>query len=136
MVTPASAAVPAAALAGTGQGIHGGDRLVHDRAHLVVIPSVGVVISDDHSGVRPILLLLQEVDHGGHECLLVQRIRVARVAILITGRLEEADGGKVAGVDRVVEVMHVVLMIRRVSVNANGARRSGPGVLQVLGRVV
>ena len=37
-------------------------RLIHDRAHLVIVPTVGVVIRDDDRGVLPVRLLLQEVD--------------------------------------------------------------------------
>src|SRR5271156_4313865 len=95
------------ALAGSGEGIHGSSGLVYDRTHLVVIPAVGVVISDDHGGARPILLLLQKVDYGGDEGLLVQRIGVAGVTVLVTGRLEVAHGGEVAGVDGVEEVVRV-----------------------------
>src|SRR5277367_2220662 len=121
------------ALAGRGGGIHGSSGLVHDRTHLVVIPAVGVVISDDYGGARPILLLLQEVDDGGDEGLLVQRIGVAGVTVLITRSLKVADRGEVAGVDSVVEIVSVVLVIGWVAINAHATGRRGPGVLQVLG---
>ncbi len=90
MVTPGRAPVSSPALAGTGEGIHGGGGLVHDRTHLVVIPAVRVVVGDDHSGTRPVLLLLQKIDNIDDERLLVQRIGVAGVAILVARRLEDS----------------------------------------------
>ena len=55
------------------------------------------------------------------------------MAVLITGRLEEADRGEVARVEGVEEVVRVVLVVGRVAIDANAAGRRGPGVLQVLG---
>ena len=83
----------ATAQAGTGKGIHGGGRLVDDGTHLVVIPAVGVVIGNHYSGICPVFLLLQKIDNGDDECLLVEGIGVAGVAVLIARRLEEADSG-------------------------------------------
>ena len=60
--------------------------------------------------------LLQEVDGVHDERLLVERIGVAGVAILIAGGLQEADRREVAGVDRVKEVVHVVLVVAGVAV--------------------
>src|SRR6202167_5619416 len=108
------------ALAGGDAGIHGRVGLIHNRTHLVLIPAVGLVISDDYGGARPILLLLQEVDDGGDEGRLVQRIGVTGVTVLITRSRKEADRGEVAGVDSVVEIVSVVLVICRVAVDANG----------------
>ena len=99
------------ALTGSGEGIHGGRGLVHDRTHLVVVPAVRVVVGDDHSGIRPVLLLLQEIDNVDDERLLVQRIGVAGVAVLVARRLQEADRGEVTGFDGIVEVVRIVLVI-------------------------
>ena len=85
----------------------------------MVVPAIGVVVGDDHRGVLPVRLLLQEVDDVDDEGLLVQRIGVAGVAVLVAGRLEEADGREIAGVDRIVEVMHVVLVVCAVTVAAD-----------------
>ena len=109
-------AVSGSALAGAGEGIHGGGGLVDDRTHLVVVPAVRVVVGDDHSGIRPVLLLLQEIDNVDDERLLVERIGVAGVAVLVARRLEEADSGEVAGIDGVVEVVRIVLVVCRVAV--------------------
>ena len=120
-------AISRPALAGAGEGIHGGGGLVHDRTHLVVIPAVRVVVGDDHGGVGPVLLLLQEVDNVDDERLLVERIGVAGVAVLVARRLEEADCRKVAGVNGVEEVVRVVLVVCRVAVDADRAGRSRAG---------
>ena len=47
------------------------------------------------------VVCLKEVDDVDDEGLLVERVGVAGVGVLIAGSLEEADGGHVAGVDRV-----------------------------------
>src|SRR6202034_2859823 len=130
-------AFSSSALTGTGESIGCSSGLVHDRTHLVVVPAVRVVVSDNHSVVCPVLRLLQGIDDSGHERLLVQRIGVASVAVLVARGLQEADGGKIAGLDRVEEVVGIVLVICRVAVDAHRAGRTWPGVLQVLGaRVV
>jgi hypothetical protein len=90
------------ALAGSSEGVHGPGGLVDDRTHLVVVPAVRVVVGDDHSSTRPVLLLLQKVDNVDHERPLVERIGVTGVAVLVARRLQIADGGEVAGVDGVV----------------------------------
>src|ERR1700733_5101515 len=104
------------ALTGSGEGIHGGRGLVHDRTHLVVVPAVRVVVGDDHSGVCPVLLLLQEINNTDDERLLVQWIGVAGVAVLETRRLEVADRGEVAGVDGIEKVVRIVLVVSGVAV--------------------
>ncbi len=52
--TPASAVDAVAARAGAGEGIGGAGGLIHDRAHLVVVPAVGIVIGDHDRGVLPV----------------------------------------------------------------------------------
>jgi hypothetical protein len=57
----------------------------------VVVPAVGVVIGDDDRRARPVRGLLQRVDLVDDELLLVDRVGVGGVAVLVAGRLEEAD---------------------------------------------
>src|SRR3954447_15908109 len=46
-------------------------RLVDDRAHLVVVPTVAVIIGDDDCSVLPVLRVLQSIDGVDEEALLV-----------------------------------------------------------------
>src|SRR5262249_24841125 len=68
--------------------------LVHDLAELMIVPSVRIVIHDDHSRVRPFPLSLQEVDEMNHKPLLIKRIRITGVSILVCRALNEIDGWK------------------------------------------
>src|SRR5260221_6350813 len=63
-------------------------RLVHDWAHFDVVPPVRIVIQDDQRRAAPVSMLLQEDHHVHHEGLLIQRIRIAGVAILIRRSLQ------------------------------------------------
>ena len=76
--------------------------------------------------------LLKGVDDVDDEGLLVERIGVAGVGVLVGGGLEEADSGKVAGGERVGEVMDVVLVVGGVC-GADGGDRGGTGVVRVGG---
>ena len=71
----------------TGQRIRRASRLVHDRSHLVVVPSVGIVVHHNNRSALPRRLLFEEVDQMHQEGLLIQWIRVACVAVLISLRL-------------------------------------------------
>ena len=59
--------------------------------------------------------LLQKIDHIHHECLLVERIGISGMAILESGRLQEAYRRKVTGFQRVEEVLDIVLMVGRIA---------------------
>ena len=87
----------------------------------MVIPAIGVVVVDDDRGGFPILLFHQEVDDLDHESLFVEGVRVASVRILVGRRLEETDCGEIAGLYGGVEVLDVVLVVRRVPGLADGA---------------
>ena len=89
------------------------ERRARRRLVAVVVPAVRVVVGDDHGGVLPVRLLLQEVDHLRDERLFVERIRVARVAVADRRRLQEADRRIVAGLHRGEEVVGVVLVVHR-----------------------
>ena len=70
------------------------------------------------------------------EGLLVERIGVTGVAILIAGGLQEADGREVAGVDRIVEVVHVVLVIGGIASWPIGGNGGGTRMGRIGGRLV
>ena len=55
--------------------------------------------------------------------LLVERIRVARVSVLVGRRLEERHGGQVAGARRLPEPREVVEVLRLVGLADHGHRR-------------
>src|SRR6516225_5998835 len=63
---------------------------------------------------------LQSVDHLDEEIPLVERVRIAGMAVLVSRRLEEGHRGQVVGGKRVEEVVTVILMIGRL-------RRMGAG---------
>ena len=97
----------------------------------MVVPAIGVVVGENHGRVLPVRLLLQKVDDLNDERLLVERIGVARVAILIGRRLQETDRRKVARLHRIEEVVGVVLMVGRIAVVPDHLDRGRPHMLQV-----
>ncbi len=128
---PASRGATDAAQAGAGQSIGAGLRGVHDLAKLMIVPAVGIVVGDDDRGAGPVGALLQEVDGVDDERLLVERIGVAGVSVLVAGRLQEADGGKVARGDGVEEVVSIVLVVAGIALLADGGDGGGTRVLRV-----
>src|SRR5208283_6081211 len=125
------------AKAGRGQAIGAGLRGVQDLSELMIVPAVGVVPVDDDCRARPIGQLRQEVDDVHDELLLVNGVRIAGVAFLIAGRFQEADLRVISSVNRVKEIMDVVLVISRVARPANRHWRSRTGMLPIGGgRVV
>ena len=80
---------------GAGQDVGRGLRRVGHPAVHVVVPAVRVVVGDDDRGARPGRQLLERVDLVDDEVLLVDRVGVGRVAVLVAGRLQEADGRQV-----------------------------------------
>ena len=77
------------AASGTGKSVPAAAGLVHDRAHLVVVPAVGIVIGDDHGRVFPFGRALQKVDYLDGKCLLIERIGISGVPVLIRRQLSE-----------------------------------------------
>src|SRR5579859_738857 len=88
-------------------------RLAQDRAEQVVVPAVGVVVGDDNCRGVPARKLLKAVDGLYQERLLVQRIGVASVAVLVTGRLEVANGRQFVRICRGPEIRQIILVIGR-----------------------
>src|SRR5262245_43497545 len=82
-------AVAAKARGGKSIGSSGG--LIEHGTHLMVIPSIGIVVQDHDRGIVPVPGTLEEVDGVDDERLLIQRVGITCVAVLKTGRLEEAD---------------------------------------------
>src|SRR5208337_2812167 len=101
----------------------------------MVVPSVGVVIHNDHGGAIPIRSLLQEVQCIHQEILLVGGVGVTRVAVLVALRLQEAYCGLIAIGDRGKEIVEVILVVRR-AVVSDFSNASGPSVRVVGGRSV
>ena len=106
---------------------------VKDWSHLVVVPSVGVVIHDQHSCTLPTPLLFEEVDGVDDEGLLIQGIGIPRVAVLIRRSLEEAHCREVSSGDRSEEVLDVVLVVGW-SVIADFRDGSRTRMLRIAGR--
>src|SRR5258708_2736414 len=100
-----------AASTGSGQPILWASRSIYDRPHLMVVPSVRVVIHDHHCGAAPGGQRFQEVDCIRQEGLLVQRVRVARVPVLIGWRLDEAHGWQITSSGGSEEIVGVVLVV-------------------------
>src|SRR5208282_2393752 len=78
----AAAGIPAyrSRPAGAGAGkfvVHGAVRLIDDGVHLVVVPSVGIVVGDDDRGVVPVLAALDGVHNLDQPGLLVQGIGIS-----------------------------------------------------------
>lgn len=85
----------------------------------MVIPAVRIIVVDDDGRVRPIRRALEQIDHVHDERLFVDGIGVAGVAILESGSFQIAHGGHVASADGGVEIIDVVLMIRRIALLAD-----------------
>src|SRR5579862_1021356 len=81
---------------GAGKKISRTGRLVHDRSHLVVVPSVGVIVQDHDRRALPGRQPLQQVNRLNQEGLLVQWIGVAGVTVLIARCFEEAYGRQIS----------------------------------------
>src|SRR5579863_6036592 len=122
----------AAAQIRTGQSIGSGLRLMHDWAHLMIVPSVGVVVRDEYRGALPLWTLHDEVDRIDEELLLIERIGVLSVAVLEARRLQKSDLRHVAGAGRIKEVVDVVLMVGAVA-EAYVADAGRPSVIRIAG---
>ena len=77
----------------------------------MVVPAVRVVVRDHDRRRLPVAALLDGGDDLDDERLLVDGIGVARVPVLVGRRLQVADGGEVAALQRVEEVVAVVLVV-------------------------
>src|SRR5262245_18748778 len=80
----------------TSEGVGRGVGLADNRRHHVVIPTVRIVICDDHGQCVPLRKGLQRVDSVDQEGLFIERGRVFSVAVLVSAGLEEADLWQVA----------------------------------------
>src|SRR5258708_5023284 len=59
----------------------------------------------------PLWRLLDRVNQANNEFLLIKRVRVSRVAILISRRLEESNCRKISLLDSVEKVVRIILMV-------------------------
>ena len=101
---------------GSREGVRRGSGLVDDRGHNVVVPTVRVVIQNHYCSALPERRFLEEIDHVYDEGLLVQRVRIAGVAILERWSLQEVYGWEVAGAHGSIEVIDVIVVIRLTTV--------------------
>jgi hypothetical protein len=98
----------------------------------VVIPPIRIVVGDEDDRVLPFGSLLNPVDGDYQECLLIQRIGIARVAIAISGRLEKTHCWKISRLHRVEEIVEIILMMGRlVSIASDGSNRGRPSMRRV-----
>ena len=78
----------------------------------MIVPAIGIVVKDHHSGVFPVRLLHQQVDQSDDVGLLVQWVGVACVPVLIGHRLDKAHGRDVPRLldhcRKVLEIIHVI----------------------------
>src|ERR1700737_858811 len=74
---------------------------VDDRAHLMVVPAIGVVVQNYDGGGFPKSRPHDRVDRSDQKALLQQGIGISSVAVLGGDRLEEADARHVADLQRV-----------------------------------
>src|SRR6266852_1032406 len=125
-----------AAASRSGKGVRGGVGLAHNRRHHMVIPAVGVVISDNDRGVLPCLQLLKMVDSLDHKGLLRQRIRIARVAILESTGLYETDCGQMSRIGGRPEVNQVILVVCLVGGLTDQVNRGRRQVVGIRGRQI
>src|SRR5262249_569546 len=120
----------AATEARTAESVRRGLRLMDDWAHLMVVPTIGVIVEDEDSRILPFRTPHEEVDRFDHERLFIQRIRVLGVTVLESGGLQERDLRHVARVHRIEEIVDVVLMIRAIC-EPDAVRTRWPGVVGI-----
>ena len=81
------------AFAGRDEIIFRGGRRV-DHIGCVIIPTVEVIVSDDHGRVAPELALLQRIENRDDERLLVERVGIAGMSVLIGRWLRKLTAGR------------------------------------------
>src|SRR5580698_794581 len=91
--------------------------LVYDRADLVVIPAVRVIVKNDDCSAAPGRLFLQEVDQLYNRELFIQGIGVASVPILNPDVLDKAHGREIACLHRMDEIIDVIVVVGRATVS-------------------
>src|SRR5215469_14454190 len=96
----------------SGESIVGTGGLIHDRPHLMVVPTIRVIVENDDRSAAPCGLLLQKVDQIHDEGLFIQRIRVSGVAVLESLRLQKTHSREIARLNSGEEIVEIVLVIR------------------------
>src|SRR5436853_216911 len=81
--------------------------VVEDGAHLVGVPTVGVVVGKGDRGGFPVSARLDAVDRVDQEVLFVERVGAGGVAVLVDRGLEVAHCWHLPGVHGVPEVGQV-----------------------------
>src|SRR5262249_37495705 len=117
----------AAIAASSGRGKHVGyaGGLVQNRSHLVIVPAVRIIVHDDDGRAAPIVGLLDCVDGCYDELLLIERVRVAGVAVLVGRGFQEANRWQIAVLEGGEEIGDVVLVVGHTVEPDFGDRRWG-----------
>ena len=103
----------------------------------MIVPAVGVVIGDHNGRIVPVFRLLQLVDCVDDEGLFVDRVRIARMAVLIGRCLQEGDGRQVAVLQRRLVIGQVILMVSAAILRrADGIDRGRALVVEIGRRLV
>src|SRR5260370_32064505 len=121
-------------IAGSRVGEIGDVRLHVDGTHLVIVPAVGVVPSDEDSGLIPLFRFFERVNEIHQEELLVEGVRVTGVTVFKSGRLDETDGRQIVGVEGSRKRREIVLVIGLI-LAAYVGNRAGRQVIGVRGRL-
>src|SRR5438270_1668906 len=82
-----------------------------DRAHLMVVPAVRIIIQNDDRRGSPEPRQHDRIHRAYEEILLQERIGVPGMAILGGNRLQEADRGHISSSEGVEEVVKRILVI-------------------------
>ena len=78
---------------------------VEDLRCLVVVPTIGIIVGNNHGGGVPLRGVLQLVDVVGNKSLFIERVGVACVTILEVRRLKEGHSRQVALLEGGVEIL-------------------------------
>src|SRR5690349_11292685 len=87
-----------AAIARAEELVIGNTRLPDERAELMVVPAVGIIVGDDDGCRIPVRALHDGVDGVHEEDLFIEGIGIRRMAILIGTGFEEGDGREIPAI--------------------------------------
>src|SRR5258708_14292170 len=99
----------------------------------MIVPSVRIVIRNNDQRAVPLRTRLEEVDRVDDKSLLIERTRVAGMAVLEAIGLQKRYGREVAGAYRVEEVVQAILMIHCAVGLTDQSNRTRPQMRRVRG---
>ena len=111
-------------------------RGIDDRAHLVVVPAIRVIIEDDDRRGLPERRLHNRIHRVDKKRLLQQRVGVAGMTVLRGNRFHKTDRRQIAGRKRIKEIVQIVLVVRAVVRGTDYGDRTRPQMLRIGGRGV